>query len=132
MRSAWQVSALIKEAIDRLRESPGYAGMVLYLEEETAFIEGIEPELADGLRALLPQNAKSITAIMRGYSLIVLRSEDMVAIARLEGRYGTVPAITIEEDDIAIVEPVPRLMTREEARHEAEELLRRFNLMRND
>ena len=122
---------MIKGVIDLIRDMPGYAGMAVYLAHNCVYVDLLDRELVDGMYDLLIESShtKAVTAIVRGYSILAFSVGDMVAVARFEGRYFQVPTIRPEDDDIAPAESAPRLMSREEARREAEQLLRSFNIL---
>lgn len=128
------MSALIKGVIDTIRGMPGYAGMAVYFAHDLAYLDILEEMLADGMYELFMagSHVETITAIVRGYSIIIFNAGDMAVVARFEGRYPGLPKICPEDDDIALVEPAPRLMSREEARREALELLKSFNILSHD
>lgn len=130
------MSALIKGVIDRARGTPGYAGMAVYYENACVYIDILDADLADGLYSLFKDacrsNVKAVTAIVRGYSVMAFNVGELAVVARLEGRYAATLKINAEDDDIALAEPAPCLITREEARHEAQELLKSFNLINHD
>lgn len=125
---------MIKGAIDMVRELPGYAGMAVYLVNGCIYQDALDEKLAAGMYDLFYErsrmdNATTLTAIIRGYSILAFSVGDLAVVARFEGRYFQAPKICPEEDDIAPVEPTPRLMSRDEARREAQELLRSFNIL---
>jgi hypothetical protein len=131
------VSALIKGVIDSVRELPGYAGMAVYFARGCIYVDILDSLLADGMYDLFsgPQCdedipvARTFTAIIRGYSVLAFSAGDVAVVARFEGRYFHMPKIYPVEDDIVPAEPAPRLMSKEEARREARELLKSFNIL---
>ncbi len=125
---------MIKGVIDIIRDTPGYAGMAIYFAHDCTYLDLLDGMLAAGMYDLFVKSSriKAITAIVRGYSVLVFGVGDVVVVARFEGRYFQVPEISPEEDDIAPAEPAPGLMSREEARREALELLRSFNILPHD
>lgn len=130
------MSALIKGIIDRTRSAPGYAGMAVYYENACMYIDILDADLADGLYRLFKDacrsNVKAVTAIMRGYSVVAFNVGELDVVARLEGRYAARLQIKSEDDEITVAEPAACLITREEARREAQELLKSFNLINHD
>jgi hypothetical protein len=128
------VSALIKGMIDVIREMPGYAGMAVYFAHDCVYADVIDRNIADGMYDLLIDSSRkrSITAIVRGYSILAFEVGDTAVVARFEGRYFHMPKLSLEEDDIVASEPAPRLISRDEARREAQQLLRRFNILPHD
>jgi hypothetical protein len=128
------VSALIKGVIDVIREMPGYAGMAVYFAHECVYADAIDRNIADGMYDLFNNysHTKSITAIVRGYSLLAFGVGDTAVVARFEGRYFHIPRLSLDEDDIVASEPAPRLISRDEARREAQQLLRSFNILPHD
>ncbi len=125
------MSVLIKGMIDTIRDMPGYAGVAIYFTHDRIYIDLLDGTLADGMHDLFIKSSRvtTITAIVRGYSILAFSVGDMDVVARFEGRYSQVPKISPEDDDITLTEPAPRLMGREEARREALELLRSFNIV---
>lgn len=128
------MSTLIKGVIDVVRETPGYAGMAVYFAHDCVYADAIDRNIADGMYDLLidGSHVKSITAIVRGYSILAFSVGDTAVVARFEGRYFHMPRLSPEEDDIVALEPAPRLISRDEARREAQQLLRRFNILPHD
>jgi hypothetical protein len=124
------VSALIKGVIDVVREMPGYAGMAVYFAHDCVYADAIDTKIADSMYDLfnLP-HAKSFTAIVRGYSILAFGVGDTAVVARFEGRYYHIPKLSLGEDDIVASEPAPRLISRDEARREAQKLLKNFNIL---
>ena len=122
---------MIKGVIDVIRDIPGYAGMAVYFAQRCAYSDILDEKYADGMYDLYVESpgVKAITAIMRGYSILAFGVGDIIVVSRFEGRYFRVPDISPEEDDIVPAGPAPRLMSREEARREAQELLRSFNIL---
>ena len=125
---------MIKGVIDTIRDLPGYAGMAVYFSQGCVYLDILDGKLADGMHDLFVESSgvKAITAIVRGYSILAFSVGDMAVVSRFEGRYSRVPKLIPEYDDIDPVEPAPRLMGREEARREARELLRSFNILPHD
>ncbi len=125
---------MIKGVIDTIRGMPGYAGMAVYFAHGCAYLDLLDPSLVEGMYDLFIESSRveAITAIVRGYSIEAFSVGDMAVVARFEGRYSPVPKIRPEDDDITPTEPAPRLMSREEARREALELLRSFNILSHD
>ncbi|HEY3422959.1 MAG TPA: hypothetical protein VGK13_07335 [Methanocellaceae archaeon] len=121
---------MIKGVIDAIREMPGYAGMAVYLAHDCFYLDALDGTLADGMHDLfLSSRAKALTAIVRSYSILAFSVGDLVVVARFEGRYFQVPKISPDEDDIVPDGHAPRLMSKVEARREAQELLRSFHIL---
>lgn len=107
--------------------------MAIYYESVCVYIDLIDEGLADGMYRIFAESpGKRVTAIARSYTIMALDVSELTVVARLEGRYAALPDIGPDDDDIAIAEPAPRLMTRDEARLEAQELLKSFNLINHD
>ena len=128
------MSALIKGVIDVVRKMPGYAGMAVYFAHDCVYTDMIDQKIADGMYDLFinSSSAKSVTAIVRGYSILAFGVGDAAVVARFEGRYFHMPKLSPDEDDIIASEPAPRLISRDEARREAQQLLRSFNILPRD
>jgi hypothetical protein len=128
------VSALIKGLIDLVRDMPGYAGMAVYFAHRRVYLDLLDEKYSDGLYDLYLESpgVTAITAIVRGYSILAFSVGDIVVVSRFEGRYFQAPMISLDEDDIVPAGPAPRLMSREEARREAQELLRSLNILPPD
>ena len=125
---------MIKAVIDLIRDMPGYAGMAVYFSYNCVYSDLLDRKLVDGMCDLYIESlhAEAITAIVRGYSILAFSVDDIVVVARFEGRFSRVPAIILETDDIAPAGPAPRLISREEARREAQQLLRSFHILPQD
>lgn len=122
---------MIKRLIDAFRCREGYAGMAIYRENELLFYEGLEPGFADKVRLLFEDNrtafyTNSIIAIIRGFTVTTFRADDLLIICRLEGRFTPLPRPAAEEPEYLAGQQAAHLMTREEARREAEIMLKKL------
>ena len=119
---------MIKATFDLYRAQKGYAGMAIYSDGIALFCEGIEPEIPEKIKALFTEAENTFhstyaTAIITGFTVSVNRQENILIISRFEGRFMPSPAFIHEEVEYSTGEPAPYLITREEARTEAEHLL---------
>jgi hypothetical protein len=119
---------MIKATIDLYRARNGYAGMAIYRDGIALFCEGIEPELTERIRALFIEaestfHSTYVTATIMGFTVSVNRHGNILIISRFEGKFVPPPAFIHEEVEYSTGEPAPYLITREEARREAEHLL---------
>lgn len=119
---------MIKALIDALRGREGYAGMAIYLGDGLLFCDGFEHALADRAKSLFSEAESSfsshrITAVIRGFTVSAFRQDSLLVITRSEGRFTSLPLPGPEEPEYVVTGPVTRLITREEARREAEHML---------
>jgi hypothetical protein len=122
---------MIKASVDVYREQKGYAGMAIYLGCQPLFREGIEPAFADKIKALFLEAEETFYSTraainILGFTVSATRKEEFLIISRFEGRFVPFPDIITEDEDYTTGEPATPLITREEARREAEHLLRQL------
>jgi hypothetical protein len=120
---------LIKRIVDTMRKSDGYAGMAIYRGDCMLFIEGLEPSYTDTIKALFEETgehfpARSLSLVIRGYTVAVFTSGDMLVLCRSGGRFAARPALPDVEPEFTAGQAPPGLITREEARKEAAAMLK--------
>lgn len=120
---------MIKRLVDSLRNRDGYAGMAAYRDGLLIFYDAFDPVLADKARRLFEEcgpalKAGSMALVIRGFTISAFREGSLLVVCRLEGRF-TLPVLPEEEEaEYAMGQQEAHLMTREEARKEAELILR--------
>ncbi len=121
---------MIKRLADACRGREGYAGMAVYHNGMPLFYDAMGPDLAEKSRRLFEEceavfKARSMAAVIRGFTVATFRTEGLLVVCRLEGRFTQVPA-PAEEDtaEYATGSEEARRITREEAKREAELILR--------
>ncbi len=120
---------MIKELIDTVRGREGYAGVAIYRGDTLLFCESLELSFAEKIKILFAENEavyhSKVTAVMiRGFTITASMIDDLLVISRLEGRFMPAPVVTQEEPEYDVKGPEVRLITREEARKEAEIMLK--------
>lgn len=120
---------MIKRIVDRLRRAEGYAGMAVYRNESLLFHEGWDPghaarivELHRGLETRLA--AKKTAVVIQGYTVSVFSSGALLVACRSAGRFTGLPALPDEEPEFTSGQAPPGLISREEARREAQAILK--------
>ncbi len=120
---------MIKGLIDTFRGRDGYAGLAIYRNDVLLFCESVEPSFAEKIKQFFLENESafqtgSTTAMIRGFTITASRLDDLLVISRLEGRFTPSPGMAQEEPEYFLKEPSARLITKEEARKEAEIMLK--------
>ncbi|MDI6897494.1 hypothetical protein [Methanocella conradii] len=120
---------MLKHLIDTLREQEGYAGMAVYLSNRIIFYEMLEPELLNKIKTVFEEgeailHAERMMAVIHGYTINAFKAGDALVICRLEGRFT--PALQPDEEEPSYTtgHQKQRLIEREEARKEAENILK--------
>jgi|GEM_PF-5286244 len=122
---------MIKSLIDSYRCLEGYAGMAIYRDGGLLFCEGIDPDFTEKMKALFLECGSSFKstaamAIIRGFTISVSRLEGLLIISRFEGRFTCSPVVDPEEPEYSTGKPLARLITKEEAKKEAEYMLKQL------
>lgn len=122
---------MIKRLIDAFRGREGYAGMAVYRDGLLIFYDVLDPDLADRNRRLFEVSeatlrASRMTSIIRGFTIATFRAGSLLVVCRFEGRYTRPPVPAEEETEYAMGQQAAHLQTREEAKREAELMLRRL------
>jgi len=120
---------LIKGLVDVVRRSDGYSGMAIYRDGIMLFSEGMEPSLAGRAKAMFDEvrgrcPARSVSLVIRGYTINALMAEDVLILCTSEGRFTPRPALPDAEPEYTAGQAPPGLITREEARKEAAAMLK--------
>ncbi len=120
---------MIKGLVDVTRRSDGYSGMAIYRDGIMLFSEGMEPSFADRIKAMFDEArghypARSVSLVIRGYTITALMAEDVLVLCRSEGRFTPRPALPGAEPEYTAGQAPPGLITREEARKEAAAMLK--------
>jgi hypothetical protein len=128
------VRATIKRLIDAFRGREGYAGMAVYRDGLLLFYDVLDPDLANRSKRLFEESevtlkASSMAAIVRGFTIAAFRAGSLLVVCRFEGRFTRPPVPVEEETEYAMGQQPAQLLTREEAKREAELLLRRLMSM---
>jgi hypothetical protein len=122
---------MIKRLIDAFRGREGYAGMAVYRDDLLLFYDILDPDLADKVKRLFEESeatlrAGSMTSIIRGFTIATFRAGSLLIVCRFEGRFTRLQVPGEEEIEYALGQQAAHLMTREEAKREAELMLRRL------
>lgn len=126
---------MIKRLIDAFRGREGYAGMAVYRDGLLLFCDALDPGLAEKNRRLFEQSettfkASSMTSIIRGFTIATFRAGSLLVVCRFEGRFTRPHVPAEEETEYATGQQEEHLLTREEAKKEAELILQ--HLMSTD
>lgn len=118
---------MIKRIVDTLRGTYGYAGVAIYRGDCLLFYEGWDPGHAglikkfyDGM--LLPTDR--IAMVIRGYTVTLFMLGGLLVACRSEGRFTPLPPLPDEEPEYTTGLTTSGLMARDEARKEAEAMLK--------
>lgn len=122
---------MIKLLADSLRNRDGYAGMAVYRDDLLLFHDVLDPDLADKARRLFEESeiifkAGGMSAVTRGFTIAAFRAGSLLVVCRFEGRFTRPPVPIEEKTEYSIGQQPAHLMTREEARRDAELTLRRL------
>ncbi|WP_325376977.1 hypothetical protein [Methanocella sp.] len=121
--------SMIKRIVDLLRSTDGYAGIAIYRGQGLLFCEGWEPshiarvvEFYSGPASHF--QAKRMTLVIQGFTITVFMAGDMLVVCRSAGRFTSIPSLPEEEPDYTAGQAPAGLISREEARKEAEAMLK--------
>jgi hypothetical protein len=122
---------MIKRLVDAIRGKEGYAGMAIYHDGRLIFWEALDPGLADKSRRLYEESEATfrqslMTAVIRGFTVVTFRLSGLLVVCRLEGQFAIPPSPSEETVEYATGRQEEHPLTREEAKNEAEALLRRL------
>lgn len=120
---------MIKPIVDLMRSTDGYAGMAIYRGRDLLFCEDWEPahvarvvELYDGLASRF--HARNTALVIKGYTINIFMAGDMLVACRSEGRFTALPALPDDAPEYTSGQAPAGLISREEARKEAEAMLK--------
>jgi hypothetical protein len=120
---------MIKRLVDFLRSREGYAGMAAYRDGLLLFSDALDADLADKARRLFEVSeadlkAAGMAAVIRGFTVAAFRAESLLIVCRFEGRFSRPPVPAEEKTEYSTGQQAAHLLTREEAKSEAELILR--------
>ncbi len=123
---------MIKRLADACRGGEGYAGMAVYHRGILLFRDGLDPDVADKCRRLFEESesvfeATRMAAVIRGFTVTAFRAESLLIVCGFEGRFTRPPELAEEgAAEYASGRQEDHPLTREEAKQEAELILRRL------
>ena len=122
----------VKALVDFARALPGYSGMMVFIADREAFADQAM-DFGPNLRSLqrhfpgVAGHYPEITAVAGGYTYLVFDRGNLTVVLKLAGRFAALPDLSLEEPDF--IDPSSlSLPPREDARREAEALLRGYDL----
>ena len=122
---------MIKRLADSIRNREGYAGMAVYRDDLLLFHDVLDPDLADKARRLFEESeiifkTGGMSAVIRGFTVATFRAGSLLVVCRFGGRFTRPPVPMEEKTEYAMGQQPAHLMAREEAKRDAELMLRRL------
>lgn len=127
---------VIKNIIDIARKCEGYAGIAIYSGGTSIFNESVGREYAEEMlglyqwveRTYANGNTDYIVVGIRRFTTFIRMLDDLVIVLLLSGKPQAFPDFTVDEPCFICPGTLPGLPTKEDARREAEVIIKRFNI----